>query len=245
MARKTGQTSEALDDIQGAADKFGDWIQENLKVIGTVIGGLLVVAGGFSYVGTLEASAEGEASQSLAEVRNAYLEAMGAAPGSIEVPELANPDAARRIREEYGARFGEVADAHEGTVSGALARMEVAQLAADAGDHGEALALYEQALDEGAGGDRFRGLLLQRVGQALEEAERWEDAAARHEEAADLSGYPLRHWALADAARCRAEAGEPDAARALYERLEEEAPELRLPDYQRAQMRELTVAGEL
>ena len=46
-------------------------------------------------------------------------------------------------------------------------------------------------------------------------------------------------WALADAARARAAAGEPDVALAHYDRIEDEAPEIRLPDAQRAQAREL------
>lgn len=243
MARKAAQTSEALDEIQGAADKLGGWIQNNIAVIAGAIGALLLAAGVGSYVVSARNTAEAEASTELAKVRNAYLEAMGAGPGALEVPELASPEAARRIREEYGARFTEVAETHAGTISGALARMEVAQLAVDAGDEAGALALYEQTLDEGAGGDRFRGLLLQRVGQALEDAERWADAAARHEEAGALSDYPLRYWALADAARCHVLAGDRDAAHALYERLTAEAPELRLPDHQRAQMRELAAAA--
>jgi hypothetical protein len=242
MASRHG-TSEALDEIQSAADRLGDWIQKHVLAVGGAVAGLLALAAVVSLVGTARESAERDASTALAEVRNDYLSAMGAGPGAVEVPELASEEAARRIREEYGRRFAEVADAHAGTVSAALARMEVAQLRADAGDHAGALALYEQILGEGAGGDRIRGLVLQRAAAELEETGDWGEAATRHELAAALAGYPLRHWALADAARCRAAAGDTAAALALYRRLSAEAPELRLPDHQRVQMLELEAAA--
>jgi hypothetical protein len=244
MATRHG-TSEALDEIQSAADRMGDWIQKHVIAVGGTIGGLLVLAAVASFVMSSRESAERDASTALAEVRTAYLSAMGAGPGALDVPELASPEAARRIREEYGRRFGEVADAHAGTVSGALARLEVAQLRADAGDHAGALALYDQILAEGAGGDRIRGLVLQRAAAELEETGNVAEAAARHEQAAALAGYPLRHWALADAARCRAAAGDAATALALYQRVTAEAPELRLPDHQRVQMQELEAAAGL
>ena len=149
MARKhQPAASETLDEIQGAADKLGTWIQENLRVVVIAIVGILVAAGIASYVATGRVRSEEKASTALSETRNAYLSAMGAQPGSIDVPKLANEDAARRIREEYVEKFGAVADAHSGTVSGALARMEVAQLAIDDGEFERALALFDQILAE-------------------------------------------------------------------------------------------------
>jgi Tfp pilus assembly protein PilF len=88
-----------------------------------------------------------------------------------------------------------------------------------------------------------RGLVAQRLAQRFEAAGRWAEAADRHEAAAKLNDYPLREWALADAARCRAMAGDPAAARALYDRLDREAPDLPLSDEQRAQRLELRAAA--
>ncbi|MGH0029050.1 MAG: hypothetical protein ACQGVC_04625 [Myxococcota bacterium] len=245
MARKSPATSEALDDIQSAADKLAEWIQQNLLLVGGGIVALMAVAGVVSLMATAQERREEAASSALAEVRADYLEAMGAAPGAIEVPELANQAAAERIRSEYRERFAAMAEEHAGTVSGALASLEVAQLAIDAGEPDVAAGIYQQVLDEGAGGDRLRGLVLQRMGQSFEDAERWAEAADRHEQAANLSEYPLRHWALVDAARCRVLAGDRDAAKALYERLESQAPDLRLPDHLRVQKREIEAAAAL
>lgn len=242
MARKTQGAIETLDEIQSTADKLAAWIQQNLVLVGSGIAGLLVLAGIATFVARADTAREEEAGAALADVRADYFEAMGATPGSLEVPELANQAAAERIRSEYRQRFREVGEAHSGTVSGALAYLEAGELALEAGDVEEARAIYERVLAEDAGGDRLRGLVLQRMGQALEEVELWAEAAERHEQAAALEDYPLHGWALADAARCRAMAGDRQAAAALYRRLDAEAPDLRLPDHLRVQKRELEAA---
>jgi tetratricopeptide (TPR) repeat protein len=244
MARKHQPTAiETLDEIQSAADRLGTWVQQNLRWVVAGVVAVLVVAGAVSYLANARSRSERAASIALAETRNAYLSAMGAGPGALEVPKLANEQAAREIRADFEQRFTQVADAHPGTVSGALARMEVAQLASEAGETERALAIFEQILADDPPSQALRGLVLQSAAQALEQVDRWREAADRHEQAAAIEAYPLRHWALADAARCLAAAGDPDAARSLYQRLDSEAPELRLPDHLRAQKRELEAAA--
>ena len=51
------------------------------------------------------------------------------------------------------------------------------------------------------------------------------EAAAEHEAAGALPDFPLRYFALADAARCYAQAGDRVRALALLERVESEAKE--------------------
>lgn len=239
MAKHGSGASEALDEIQSAADRLGAFLQANFRIVALTIAALLVVAGAVSLLLSSRRKAEDDASIALAEARADYLEAMGAAPGALEVPELANPEAAKRIREEYLARYAEIADAHSGTVSGALARLEAAEMQLDAGESDAALETFRKLRAEAPSRPGLQGMILQREAQALEQAERFAEAAERHEQAAALEGYPLRHYALADAARCRAIAGEIDAARVLYARLDSEAPDLQLPEYQRMQRREL------
>ena len=235
----THHAGETLDEIQSAADRLGAFLQANLRVVAIAIALLLVVAGAVSLFLTLRKKADGEASIALSDARADYLEAMGAPPGSLEVPELANPEAAKRIREEYVARYNEIADAHTGTVSGALARLEVAELQMRANENDKALETLRQARAQAPSRPALQGVILQQEAQVLEQAERFAEAADLHEQAANLEGYPLNDYALADAARCRVVAGELDSARALYARLDAEAPELQLPDYQRMQRREL------
>ena len=182
---------------------------------------------------------EASASDALDQVKTSYLRAMGASPGAIEVPELANPEAAREIQDEYATKFEEIAEAHPGTVGGALARIEEAELLAARGGGDAAIALLEATAGELGGNDRLRGLVLQRAGQRHEDAEHWAEAAANHEAAGALDDFPLRFWALLDAARCYARAGDVARAVVLFDQVESEAPEHSVPAHLRSLRREL------
>lgn len=240
--REHGTAAEMLGELESAADRLGDWLQAHIAVVSAVVVGLLVFSGLGAWLLSAREHAEQEASSALAEVRADYLSAMGAQPGSIDVPELANPTAAAAIRDEYEKRYAELAEKHEGTVAATLAAIEQAELVSAAGRADEAIALLEKAVENAPANGAVRGIVIQRLAQRYEAAGRWADAADRHEAAAKLDDYPLRHWALADAARCRAAAGDTAAARALYDRLEQEAPDLPLSEDQKAQWLELRAA---
>jgi hypothetical protein len=240
--REHGTAAEMLGELESAADRLGDWLQSHLALVSAVVVGLLAVAGLGAWIVSAREGKEEEASVALAQTRADYLAAMGAPAGSIEIPEIANAAAAAQIREEYEKRYAEVAAEHEGTVAATLARIEQASIASAAGRGDEAIALLEQAIAKAPARGAVRGVVIQRLAQRFEAAGRWADAADRHEAASKLDDYPLHQWALADAARCRAMAGDADAARALYERLDREAPEFPLSDDQRAQSLELRAA---
>lgn len=240
MARRHGTAAgDTLDELQSGADRLGAYIQDHLREVVIGVVALLLLVGGASLVLSSRERSEEAASIALDKAHNEYLRAMGASPGALEVPELANPEAAKRIREEYRAIYSEIADSHKGSVSGALARLEVVALQQSAGEIDAALETLKQLRAEAPSRPGLQGMILQAEAQTLERAERFADAAERHEQAAALEGYPLRYYALADAARCRAQAGDSAASRALYARLDSEAPDLRLPEYQRIQRREL------
>jgi type II secretory pathway pseudopilin PulG len=240
MARRHDTaTGETLDEIQSGADRLGAYLQEHLREVVIAVVALLLLAGGVSLWLSSRERSEEAASIALDAARSDYLSAMGAPPGALDVPELANPDAAKRVREDFIARYGEIADEHAGSVAGALARLEVASLQQASGDDQAALETLAALRAEAPDRPGLQGMILQAEAQALERANRLAEAADRHEQAAAIEGYPLRHYALADAARTRALAGDLEAASALYARLDTEAPDLRLPEYQRMQRREL------
>lgn len=241
--REHGTAAEMLGELESAADRLGEWLQTHLTAVSTAIVGLLVAAGLGAWLVSARQSAEQVASSALAQTRADYLSAMGAQPGSIEVPEIANPTAAAEIRAEYEKRYAEVAAEHEGTVAATLAAIEQASLSSAGGRGDEAIALLEQAVEKAPASGAVRGIVIARLAQRFEAAGRWAEAADRHEAAAKLEDYPLHQWALADAARCRAMAGDAAAARALYDRLDREAPDLPLSDDQRAQRLELRAAA--
>ena len=164
---------------------------------------------------------------------------MGASQGALEVPELANPEAARAIREEYLERFRGVAEQHPGSAAAALAMLEVGRLLEDQGESEETISVWQEAAQSQPGGSSLRAILQQRIGQLHEDQGRWAEAAEAHEAAGQITEFPLRYWALADAARCYARAEQPERALALLEQVDAEAPDLQLPPHMRVLLMEL------
>jgi predicted negative regulator of RcsB-dependent stress response len=236
---KRQHTPDIIEEIDSAADRMAEWIAENrwlvIGVLALVLGAALAWGGYDSYY----RSREEAASNALAKTRSAYFTALGATPGAIEEPVLANPKAALAIQQDFVERFAEVSDAHDGTVAGTLALFEVARLLDKLERGDESAALWDRALDAASGNPGLRGLLDQRRAGEFERDGKWDQAASAHESAGNIVEYPLRYWALVDAARCAAEGGEGERALALYERVEHEAPDLTLPPHLRAQYREL------
>ena len=239
MAKKRHDHPDLIEEFESAAEKLARWIGEN----GLLVGGILVVVlGTAAAVGVYQSYSTGNeeaASDALDATRTAYLRALGASPGAIQEPELANPAAATAIREEYVPRFEAIADDHGGTVAGTLALFEVAALLEALERPEEGAAIWAEALDQASGNPGLEGLLHQRVAETHERSEAWAEAAAAHEAAGAISGYPLRYWALVDAARCYAAAGDPTTALTIYDRVQAEAPHLNLPPHIQAQAREL------
>lgn len=229
--------SVALEQIQGTSDRVAEWISENpLPILGSM-GVVLVIAAIWGLVGSAQETAVSEAANSLAVADREYRRAMGASPGSVEIPEPANPEAARSARTDAIEAYGVVIEEHSGSPAAAVAAIYKGQLQQDLGQAEAALASLEAGADSADG--TLRALLLARVAALHEEAGRAGEAADRYEQAAAIETYPLRHQALAEAARNRAQAGEAEAAVALLQRLEAEAPTLQLPPHVSARLNEL------
>jgi len=241
VAAKSDLPEEALVELESLVERAAAWVGEHLALTGVALAVLLAGAAGVGlYRSNLHAEAEA-ASDALDRVHSAYLKAMGANPGDIDVPELANPTAAAAIREQYRSEFGEVADEHPGTVAAVLARLEQGDLA-EPGDLENSIEVWRETLAGLSGSPKLEAIVHQRIGQAYEEAGKWREAAEAYEAASAIDANPLRYWALADAARCFREAGDAEHARQLAERLEIEAPQLNLPAHVRAALREIGAA---
>lgn len=239
MAKHRHDHPDLIEEFESAAEKLAGWIGQNIVLVGGALAAVLALAAGIGGYRSWSTANEEEASDALDRMRGAYLQALGAEPGSLVEPELANPAAAVAIREEYLPQFRGIADDHDGTVAGTLALFEVAALLEALEREDETGAVWARALGQVADNPRLEGLLHQRVAEAHERNEAWAEAAAAHEQAGRLEGYPLRYWALVDAARCYASAGERDQALALYDQVEAESPDLPLPPHIRDQIREL------
>ena len=173
-------------------------------------------------------------------MREGFLQAMGAPPGAGSFTEPANAETARKAREEFAASFAKVAEAHPGTAGAVEAWLEAGNLREQLGQAGRG----HRGVEAGGGGSAarrapLRGLALERLATGYESKGAFAEAGAAHEEAAGIAAFPLRHYAMADAARCFAAAGERDRAVALADRVLSEAPDLQLPDHVRSRLDEL------
>jgi predicted negative regulator of RcsB-dependent stress response len=233
-------TTDMLEGLGSSMDRMAVWVADHRWLVIGVIGAVLAGGGAWEFLRSRAEGREMAASNAFDQTQMAYLEAMGAEPGAIDLPELANPDAAKRIREEYLEKFRGAAQAHPGTLPAALAWLEVADLLEAQGDQDGSLESLRKALGEQSGNPRLAGLVQQRIAQLHEDRGQLSEAAAAHEAAGSLPEFPLRYFALADAARCHAQAGQADRALELLERIESEAKDsVPLPAELRSLLREL------
>lgn len=240
---KHGDAPELIEEFESAADRLANWIGAHLWLVGGGLVLVLLAGWGFEAYRNMGHEREAAASDALEQTRSAYFTALGAPPGALELPELANPKAAEAINQEYLGKFRAVAEKYPGTVAGTLALFETAELLEKLGHSDQMAQVWQQALAQAAGNPRLEGMLQQRIAAAHEADEQWAEAAAAHEAASEIPGYPLRYWAMVDAARCWLAAGDRARALALLERVEKEAPDLRLPDSMRIELRELRASS--
>jgi tetratricopeptide (TPR) repeat protein len=231
--------ADTLEAIESWGDRAARWIGEHpLPILGTAVA-ILLIAGVIGLTrDTLTADAS-ESAAALARVQHDYRIAMGGTPGSIEVPEPANPETARRIRRDTIAEYEQVAAEHAGTTAGALALLEAAKLQQQLGEPDAAIETYERGLDSVGADEPVRAFLLTRLASVHESAGRYAAAAQTYEQAARVPGYALRYDALADAARNHAQAGDAERALAAQDRIASEAPDMKLPPYVEARLSEL------
>ena len=237
--------AHALDEIESTGDRLTEWILANPRIILGTVFAILVVAAGYAGVRSSNESSLEAASAALGIEQVGYRQAMGAAAEDIVIAEPANPETARRVREEYVARFQKVATEHAGTAGGAVAALETGLLEQALGEPDAALATWQEAASQADASSPLRALLELRVAAAHETDGRWTEAGEAFERAAAIQDFPLRQTARAEAARCYAEAGELDRAIAAYEQAKREAPDAFLPEHVESRMQELQAAQRL
>lgn len=229
-----------LEALQSRGEKLAEWIGANPIPILGGLAAVLVFAAVVGIVQSVRADASEEAAIALATAQSDFRAAMGARPGELDIAEPANPDVARSARTTFAERFGQIAADFADQPVGALAAIEQGALQQELGQIDAAIATWSAAADRATG--TARGMLLLRAAAALESRGEPGEAAARYEAAASDPGFALRARALADAARCRADANESEAAIALLQRLESEAPDYAIPPHIAARVAELRAA---
>lgn len=242
MARRTHLASEGFIDPESYADRLLDWISANLVAL--VILAVLLLIGVAGYAGwrTWRSSQEEVAAAALGAAEREYLTSMGAEPASYEFSEPANPETAKRNRAAAVDRLLAVAKQYEGRRAATMARIEAGSLLSEIQQPGRAIEVWGGALAGAAAHPDLRALVQERIAQAHESLGHWKEAAEAYAAAAEIPGYPLHAWTLANAARCYAAAGDADQAQTFANRVQAEAPNAELPPYLTARLQEIRAA---
>ena len=240
-----GSAAKALDEIESAGDRIVLWLGEYQRSILIVAAGILVLAGGWGYVSGSRETASSAADTALSEVQQGYRLAMGADPGGIDIPEPANVEAAREIRQDFSARYEAVAEAHAGTGPGAVAYLEAGKLRQALGETEAAVSAYEAGIASLPADDALRGFLWSRLGSVYEQDAQWPSAAIAYGNAGSTPNYAIRGDAMASAIRAYIHAGEPSAALSVADELARAESDYVLPGSLQAQIDELRSAAAL
>jgi predicted negative regulator of RcsB-dependent stress response len=244
LARGTQPTAHTtLEEIESIADRMASWIGANPVAVIVLAGSILLAAGAYGGWVAWQSGREDRASFALASLEREYLKAMGAPPGATEITEPANPETGKALRQEFAQKLLAMADANPRTSAATVARLTAGDLLAAAGAPEKAFDAWQAALGGVGRNPALRGIALRRVATALEAQGKWSEAAAANLEAGELAGFPLRDWALADAARCYAEAGDTVRAISIAARVESDGASEGLPPHLAAQLAELRARG--
>jgi len=242
---KPESAAATLDELESLGDKLANWLNDNQVVVLSVGAAILVIGGVFGFVRSSLEDARVDASAALAAVDRDFRGAMGAQPGDLMIQEPANPETALAVRAEYVERFRAVGEEHSGSAAGALALLSAGALEQELGETDAALETWKAAAEDLAPADTLQALVSLRIAAAYEDKGLWVEAADAFSTAAAVESFPLRYGALADAARCFAEAGDDDRALDAYRRVKAEAPDFFLPEHVEAQLRELEARQQL
>lgn len=227
------------------ADRLRDWISSNPLPVLAGAALVLAAAGAFGGWRAWSAGREDRASLAAAEVERDYLKAMGAAPGSVEIVEPANPETGKNVRREYSEKFLAVAAEHPRSRAAWSARIAAGDLLLAAGEIERAIEVWNEAVATLDRADAGRGLALQRIASAHENAGRWKDAGEAYAAAGEVPGFPLRTYTLAQAARSFVEAGDTERAIAIARTLELQPGDTTLPGHLQALIGDLRARGGL
>jgi predicted negative regulator of RcsB-dependent stress response len=239
LAQQRHDAGTTLEQLETLGDRLVQWIEDHPVPVLSVAAVVLLLAAAIGGWKAWSNARANEASAALAELRAQYVEAMGGQATDLIAPEPANPETGKKVRTEYVDRFVKFAHDHGATTAGAMAGLEASRLYEQLGNRDEALQVLKDSAGKLSSSSSVRGVLESRIGGLEEETGDFKAAAEAYEAAGGIDGYPLRHESLGEAARCWLEAGEPDRALALYERLRAEAPDFHLSPWLDARLQEL------
>jgi hypothetical protein len=237
--RESAPAAETLEEIESVFDRGANWVSSNPTKFLVAIGTVLAIAAGYGLLEQNRRSRAVAAAEAVAAAQHAYFAKSGSATGAFTETEPANPEAGKKLREEYLEKFLALSEEHANSVAGIQALFEAAELKARLEGPEASIELLRKAKAQAPSGSPLEGVASMRLATALEGLERWAEAGEAYAAAADVNDFPGSPHALAEAARCMLQAGDEPRARSLYTRLGSEAPDHPLPPYLQSRLEKL------
>jgi tetratricopeptide (TPR) repeat protein len=228
---------ELVQELDSIFDRGAHWVGQHPQLVLAGIGALLVAAAIAGGIHSMRESAEHSAEAEVAGAYDAYLAAMGAPAGARQAPEPANPEVGRRTRQEFAAKLLDAAKRHDDSAAAVLGRLQAAELLEQNGDAAGAFAARELAANSAPSDSGVSAIALSRYAVALEAKGELGAAAETFARAGEIQS-PGRVLALADAARCYAQAGDRKRALELFAQAEKLGAD-EIPVYVRQRLVEL------
>jgi tetratricopeptide (TPR) repeat protein len=200
-SQRHGSTDAPVEGFEATLQRGFEWITNHPREVLATLVGFLLVAGIATAVYELRSRGESEAQEALARAERSFAERLGGDPKLALIPEPANPDQARKVREESLAELDRVAADHTGTRAADFARLRAAEIAVDLGDAAGAKQRLDALAADLGMDDPVRGVVLRLRGYVDAQAGEFLSAAETYARAAAVESYPDRASVWVEAAR--------------------------------------------
>jgi tetratricopeptide (TPR) repeat protein len=199
--QRHGSTEAPVEGFEATLRRGLEWVTSHPR---EVLGGLvafLLAAGVATAAYELRGRAETRAQDELARAERSFAEALGGDPKLTVIPEPANPDQARRVREESKVEFDRIARDHAGTRAADFARFRAAEISLDLGEAAGARERLERLAADLEPDDVLRGIALRLRAYQDAQAGDFLAAAEWYLRATEVESYPDRASVWVEAAR--------------------------------------------
>ena len=231
-AKKRVEELEQPDEFMEVGGTVVDWVLANGKMVGAVVGGILVILLVWGLVQKIDRSSREEASADLYEAEKLLPGADSLSPrlGPITISDEASDEERQAKTADAVAALDAVISEHGRTPQANVARLDAGGALFRIGKYEEALGYFtEAARAKGAVGTFALGAKA----ATLESMERWDDAVPVYRSLRDRTAGPMKEQATIDLARVYESKGDFASARTLYVEFEGEFPDsLRLDEVQ-------------
>lgn len=227
MTASQGKPKDSpLERFEARAQHVFDWIGSHPRQVlggigGAVLAGLVVTLA-YEWIDRSENAAQ----EALAKVERRFTVELGGDPRLAILPEPANPDQARRAREEALAGFEAVAQAHSSSRAADFAQLRAAEMEVDLGQLDAAEARLGELDQQLGGSDPLRAIALRLTAYTRQLEGQHVEAGAAYQEGAEIDAYPDSSSLWLAAAQSFERGGATDRAMLAYQEVLASDPEL-------------------